>query len=132
MSEIGTVQRSSSEEERWALLAIARDAQTAEQWQEALDDDDIESEIRLEDSAVAGRSSAMPYTNAAIGHELFAYSVWVPAVDREDAGQALRDAGWDGNYGQRDNTISTSFALRGARFALAARTALLMLRLARA
>jgi hypothetical protein len=104
----------------------------SEQWQAMLDNDDLESEILVEDFAVAGRSSARPHTNAAIGHELSAYSVWVPTVDRDDAEQALSDTGRDGSCGQRDNTSSTSFALRGARFALAARTALLMLRLARA
>ena len=88
--------------------------------------------MRIEDAAVAGRSSAMPYVNAAIGHELFAYSVWVQTADRETAVETLQDAGWDGNYGQRDNTISTGFALRGALFALAAGAVLIILRLARA
>ena len=98
--------------------------------QDALDEYAIESEVRIEDAAVAGRSSAMPYVNAAIGHELFAYSVWVQTADRETAVETLRDAGWDGNYGQQDNTVSAGFALRGALFALAAGAALIILRLA--
>lgn len=130
MSEIRTLDRSLAEE-HWVLLAIARDAQVAEQWQDALDSDDIESEVRIEDSALAGRSSALPQANAAVGHELFAYSVWVPAVDREVAAQVLRDGGWDGNYGQRDNTISAGFALRGALLALAAAVLLIVVRLGR-
>ncbi len=129
MSEIRTLDRSLPEE-HWVLLAIARDAQVAEQWQDALDEYAIESEVRIEDAAVAGRSSAMPYVNAAIGHELFAYSVWVQTADRETAVETLRDAGWDGNYGQQDNTVSAGFALRGALFALAAGAALIILRLA--
>lgn len=129
MSEIRTRDRSSPEE-HWVLLAIARDAQVAEQWQDALDEHAIESEVRIDDAAVAGRSSAMPYVNAAIGHELFAYSVWVQTADRETAVETLRDAGWDGNYGQQDNTVSAGFALRGALFALAAGAALIILRLA--
>ena len=130
MSEIVTVDNPFAEE-RWALLAIARDAQTAEQWQDALDDDEITSEVRIEDSALVGRSSTMPHTNAAIGHELFAYSVWVPAEEREAAAKTLIDAGWDGNYGQGDNTISSGFALRGALLALGVGILLIIVRLVR-
>lgn len=128
MSDIVTLDNPLSGQ-RWALLAIAHDAQTAEQWQDALDDDEIESEIRIEDSALVGRSSAMPHTNSATGHELFAYSVWVPSVDKEDAARALIDGGWDGNYRQRDNTIPAGFALRGALIAVGIAIALVGVRL---
>jgi len=131
MSDIVTLDNPMSGQ-RWALLAIAHDAQTAEQWQDTLDNDEIESEIRIEDSALVGRSSAMPHTNSATGHELFAYSVWIPSEEKEDAVRALIDAGWDGNYRQRDSTIPPGFALRGALVALGIAVALVGLRLASA
>jgi hypothetical protein len=74
----------------------------------------------------------MPYVNAAIVYELFAYSVWVPTADRKTAVVTLREAGWDGNSGQRNNTRSQPGSRYARRyFALAAGAALIILRLAR-
>ena len=90
MSEIRTLDRSLPEE-HWVLLAIARDAQVAEQWQDALDEYAIESEVRIEDAAVAGRSSAMPYVNAAIGHELVHHAAGMSAVVSSGLGLVTAD-----------------------------------------
>jgi hypothetical protein len=130
MSEIRTLD-SSSPEERWVLPAIARDAHTVEQWQDALDGDGIDSEVRIEDAVLTGRSSTMPGTNAATGHELFSYTVWVLAADRETAGRALIDGGWDGNYSQRDHSLDPRFVLRGALIALAIAAVLIIIQMAR-
>ena len=130
MSEIGTA-RESLPDARWTLLAIARDDRTSEQWQDALDDAGIESEVRIEDAVLTGRSSMLTQLNSPTDAQLFSFALWVPTTAREDAARALVDAGWDGNHGQRSNAISTGFALRGALFALAAAAAVIIVRLVR-
>lgn len=111
-------------DERWVMLAVARDVDTAESWQAALDEADISSEIRLEDAVITGRSSATTYANAPSGDQLFSYGLWLPVVDREEAAQVLIDAGWDGRYGQSKersrNAMSAGYVVRGTLVALAA------------
>ena len=104
----------------WVMLAVARDVETAERWQDTLDDRDIGSEIRLEDAVITGRSTATTYANSPGVDQLFAYAVWVPASDREAAAAALSEAGWDGNYGQRGtSSMSPGYVIRGTLIALA-------------
>ena len=60
MSEIGTV-HGSLPEERWTLLAIARDEPTSGQWQDALDDAGVrlpEARVLRGDFRAASASSA--------------------------------------------------------------------------
>lgn len=117
MSEIEVVGLDPSED-RWMMLAVARDVETAELWQDALDQIEIESEIRLEDAVVTGRSTATTYANGPGAFQLFSYALWVPATDRETAAAALIDAGWDGRYVQRTETIPSGLAFRGALLAI--------------
>lgn len=106
------------------MLAVARDVDTAEAWQDALDRAEISSEIRLEDAVITGRSSATTYANAPSGDQLFAYGLWLPATERERAAQVLIDAGWDGRYGQSPegarSSMSAGYVVRGTLVALAA------------
>lgn len=106
------------------MLAVARDVDTAEAWQHALDQWDINSEIRLEDAVITGRSSTTTYANAPSGDQLFSYGLWLSAADRERAAQALIDAGWDGRYGQSTHrgrsSMSAGYVVRGTLVALAA------------
>lgn len=130
MSEIRTLD-SSSPEERWVLLAIARDAQTAEQWQDALDSDGIESEVRIADAVLTGRSSVLTYVNSPTDAQFFSFAVWVLAADREQASRTLVDAGWDGGHGLRADTVPLGFALRGALITLAIAAVLIIIQIAR-
>jgi len=118
-------------EERWVLLAIARDERTADQWQLALDAAEIESEVRIEDGVLTGRSSVMTHVNSPVDSQLFAFAMWVPSDRREDAARALIDAGWDGQFGQRGGAVPLGFALRGALAALAVALALIVVQVAR-
>lgn len=113
------------------MLAIARDETTANGWQSTLDDAEIESEIRIEDGVLAGRSSVLTQINLPTDNQLFAFSLWVPEDRRTDAAHALIDAGWDGQFGQRGGTIPVGFALRGALAALAVAVAVVIIQVAR-
>jgi len=126
MSEIRSAELGALDE-RWMMLAVARDVDTAEAWQDALDQADIASEIRLEDAVITGRSSATTYANAPSGDQLFSYGLWLAATERERAAQVLIDAGWDGLYGQsqhqgRRPAMSAGYVLRGTLVALVAAT----------
>ena len=105
-------------DDRWVMLAVAREVDTAELWQDALDEDEIESEIRIEDAVLTGRSTATTYANGPNANQLFSYALWVPAHDREAAAAALINAGWNGRYGQRGETIPSGLAFRGALLAI--------------
>lgn len=118
-------------EERWALLAMARDEGTANQWQHTLDAVGIESEIRIEDGVLTGRSSVLTQVNLPMESQLFSFAVWIPVDRREDAARALIDGGWDGQFGQRGSAVPPGFALRGALAALAVAVALIVIQVAR-
>lgn len=120
MSEIQSASLESSSP-RWVMLAVAREPDTAEAWQDALEQQGIDAEIRLEDAVITGRSSATTYANGPGIDQLFSYALWVPAADREAAAQALIDAGWDGRYGLPGRaSMSASYVVRGTLVALAA------------
>ena len=121
MSEIRSADRERPED-RWVMLAVAREADVAESWQAALEDEGIEAEVRLEDAVITGRSTATTYANGPSVDQLFAYAVWVPATDREQAAAILIDEGWDGQYGERDSgaSMTTSYVVKGTLVALAA------------
>lgn len=122
MSEVQSAELDTPEE-RWVMLAVARDVDTAEAWQDALDQVEINSEIRIEDAVITGRSSATTYANAPSGDQLFSYGLWFPLTDRERAAEALIDAGWDGRYGLGSSgkpSMSFSYVARGTLVALAA------------
>ena len=119
MSEIRTTDIDTSGQQ-WLMLAVAREPDIAELWQDALDLIDIESEIRLEDAVITGRSSATTYANGPGVDQLFAFALWVLAADRENAAAALIDAGWDGRHGQsRPSSMSAAYVVRGTLIALA-------------
>lgn len=117
MSEIDVIGLDRSDD-RWMMLAVARDVESAELWQDALDTVEIESEIRIEDAVVTGRSTLTTHANGPSGFQLFSYALWVPANEREAAAAALIDAGWNGRYGQRGDTIPAGIAFRGALLAI--------------
>lgn len=113
MSEIRAVGLDPSDD-RWVMLAVSRDVDTAELWRDALDAADIESEIRIEDAVLTGRSTLTTHANGPNSYQLFSFALWIPAGDREAAAATLIDGGWDGRYGQRTETIPAGLALRGA------------------
>jgi hypothetical protein len=111
----------------WAMLAVAREIDTAEEWQAALADADIESEIRFEDAVVTGRSTATNYANGPGVDQLFAYALWVPATAKEEAAATLIEAGWDGKHGQPVTpSMSPSYVVRGTLIAIAVGALLFM------
>jgi hypothetical protein len=124
-------QQTDSGGERWAMLAVARDASTAERWRDVLEEHSVDAEIRIEDAVMTGRSTATTYANSP-GDPLFAYAVWVPADDREEAASVLIDAGWDGRYGEqsRGGGMSTGYVVRGTLIAIAIAVGLVVLRMA--
>ena len=130
MSELQALQHSPSQE-HWALLAIARDSQTADRWQDALNDSGIQSEVRIADAVLTGRSSVLTQVNSPADAQFFSFAVWVPAAHREHARQVLTEAGWDGRHGLRAEPISWSFALRGALITLAIAVLLIIVQVAR-
>lgn len=120
MSEIHVVDAEATDP-AWAMLAVARDVETSEAWQDALEAEGIASEVRLEDAVITGRSSATTYANGPGLDQLFSYALWVPASDRDAAAAALIDAGWDGRYGRQSApSMSASYVVRGTLVALAA------------
>ena len=111
----------------WTMLAVAREIDIAEQWQAALVEANIESEIRFEDAVVTGRSTATNYANGPGVDQLFAYALWVPAAAKEEAAAALIAAGWDGKHGQPvAPSMSPSYVVRGTLIAIALSAVLFM------
>lgn len=102
--------------ERWTLLAVARDAETAELWRESLEAFQIGAEIRIGDAAhLTTRSSVIIGANSPAGDMLFAYPIFVPAEQRERAAAVLIDNGWDGRFGSvnRAQGMDTTTLVRG-------------------
>lgn len=111
----------------WAMLAIAREIEIAEAWQESLVEAEIESEIRFEDAVATGRSTATTYANGPSFDQLFAYALWVPAGSKEAAAAALIEAGWDGKHGQPvAPSMSPAYVIRGTLIAIALSAVLFM------
>lgn len=117
--------------DHWALLAIARESQAADQWQDALHAAGIESEVRIADAVLTGRSSVLTHVNSPSDAQLFSFAVWVPAANRDQARQTLAAAGWDGRHGLRSDPVSWSFALRGALITLTIAVLLIIVQVAR-
>jgi hypothetical protein len=118
-------------DDRWVLLAVARDDTTADRWAQALNAAGVDSEVRIGDAVeLLGRPSAL--SGAAAGPDfLFAFPLYVPAEQRDAAARALIDAGWDGRHGSRGGALAPSLVIRGALGALAAAAVVALLLLAR-
>ena len=116
-----------SREPSWVMLAVARDADVAERWAEAIEAQGIEARIRIDDAiALTAGSSFWP-----AGPSGFAYPIFVPAESRTEAATILVDEGWDGRFGDRRDRIDPALVLRGAVFATLAGVALAVLLLIR-
>lgn len=110
--------RTTDDGERWVLLAVARDDHTADEWAAALAAAGLDAEVRIGEAAqLTGRSSYVLGVNSAPDY-LFAFPVFVPESQREQAAAALIDAGWDGRHGQREASRDTRLPLRGALLAV--------------
>ena len=114
-------------DERWVLLAVAREGDTSERWAAALDAAEIEYELRIGDAAhLTSRASTVLGANP-VPDSLFAFPLYVPVARREAAATVLVDQGWDGRFGQRPadgdrghGGVGVKVALRGAAVAVAA------------
>ena len=116
-----------SPEPSWVMLAVAREADIAERWAEAIEAQGIEAHIRIDDAiALTAGSSFWP-----AGPSDFAYPIFVPAESRTEAATILVDEGWDGRFGDRRDRIDPTLVLRGAVFAPLAGVALAVLLLIR-
>lgn len=118
-------------EPAWVMLAVAREAETAERWAGALEQRGIDVEVRIDDAIALTNGSSFWPTASPGGHRLFAFPLFVPAEARAEAATVLVDAGWDGRYGQTGSSIDPGVILRGAIAATLAGAALagvLMLR----
>lgn len=112
-----------SREPSWVMLAVAREADVAERWAEALEAQGIEAEIRIDDAvALTAGSSFWPAAGSG-----FAYPLFVPAQSRAAAAAILVDQGWDGRFGDRSTRIDPGLVLRGALVAALAGVALAVL-----
>ena len=117
--------------DEWVRVVVARDADTADVWRNALEASRIGAEVRLEDAleALPGTSTlpgALPRVHP------FAYGIYVPAASRDCALRVLIDAGWNGRTG-RTGTGAPADArtvLVGAGLALTAALAIVCARLA--
>lgn len=104
--------------DEWVPLAVARDADTADEWVSALDDAGIDAEVRIGDAVNLTSGSSFWPTASPGGHQFFAYPLFVPAGQREAAAGVLIERGWDGRHGQVGRTpVDPAFVLRGALFA---------------
>lgn len=76
------------------MVAVAKDAPTAESWQLQLDDADIAAEIRMADPAIAGMPSAAArwFANPTPIPALVSYSLYVQARDRRAAKDILAES----------------------------------------
>ncbi|MDA0351867.1 MAG: hypothetical protein O3A10_06615 [Chloroflexi bacterium] len=123
MSETRTPQ-SAATDDRWVMLAVARDIDTAEDWQAALERASLVAEIRIEDAVITGRSSATNYANGPGIDQLFAYALWVRASERDRSAAVLIESGWDGRYGTNsdddESSMSARYVITGTIVALAA------------
>ncbi len=118
-------------EPSWVMLAVAREAETAERWAGALEQRGIDVEVRIDDAIALTNGSSFWPTATPGGHRLFAFPLFVPAEARAAAAAVLVDGGWDGRYGQTGSSIDPGVILRGAiaaTLAGAALAAVLMLR----
>ena len=80
------------EGEDWVRVAAARDAETADRWQLALEKGGIASEVRIEDPTVAGMAGASALTQLRVpGEALFSYSLYAPASDIASARTLLAE-----------------------------------------
>jgi hypothetical protein len=80
-------------------VAIARDADTAERWRDALDAAGIDAFVEIDDdrAAIPGSASVLSvYTGPR-----YVYPINVPADERERAAGVLINHGWDGAHGTR-------------------------------
>lgn len=103
-------------DERWVVLDVIRDAETAHDWLDALHAAGVDAELRFEDATrYASVSSAYPTGS------LFVYPLLVPASQREEAARVLIDLGWRGGG---NGGLGGRAALAGA--ALAAISALVL------
>jgi hypothetical protein len=117
-----------SREPSWVMLAVAREADVAERWADALAEQGIEAHIRIDDAvALTAGSSFWP-----AGSSGFAYPLFVPAESRTEAATILVDEGWDGRFGNRRDRVDSAFVLRGAVVATLSGLALVVLLLIRA
>jgi hypothetical protein len=101
-------------EPSWVMLAVAREAETAERWADALDSRGIDVEVRIDDAIALTNGSSFWPTASPGGHRLFAYPLFVPAEARTEAAAVLVDEGWDGRHGQSGGGIDPTVVLRGA------------------
>ena len=84
--------------DRWVLLAVARDGETAEQWTAALADAGVDAQARIGDAVQLTKGSSFwPAMNP--GDGLFAFPLFVRAEQRQEAASVLVDRGWDGRSG---------------------------------
>lgn len=112
-------------EPSWVMLAVAREADVAERWADALEAQGIEAEIRIDDAvALTAGSSFWPAGGSGSG---FAYPLFVPAQSRAEAATILVDQGWDGRFGDRGTRVDPKLVLRGALVATLAGVALAVL-----
>ncbi|MDP6604683.1 MAG: hypothetical protein QF664_00275 [Dehalococcoidia bacterium] len=101
-------------EPSWVMLAVAREAETAERWADALDQRGIDVKVRIDDAVALTNGSSFWPTASPGGHRLFAYPLFVPAEARAEAAAVLVDEGWDGRHGQSGGGIDPGVILRGA------------------
>lgn len=114
-------------ETSWVMLAVAREADVAERWADALEAQGIEARIRIDDAvALTSGSSFWPATGSG-----FAYPLFVPAQSRAAAATILVDQGWDGRFGDRSTRVDPNLVLRGALVATLTGVALAVLLLVR-
>jgi hypothetical protein len=116
--------------ERWVLLAIARQADTAERWRDAVDAAGLDVEVRIEDGVLAGHSSAVTHANNPGGAQLFAFGLWVPASQHRDAARALGSIGWRGGYRDGAPALPAGYVVKGALAALGAAVLVIIVRAA--
>ncbi|HRC62384.1 MAG TPA: hypothetical protein PLX85_04085 [Dehalococcoidia bacterium] len=75
----------------WALVAVAKDEVTAEEWQRLLSGEGIEAQVRIDDPARAGMPgrTAFPLGYTEPGLSLFSYPLYVRRQQRREARQLL-------------------------------------------
>lgn len=116
-------------ERHWIRVAATRDEDTADRWRDAVEAAGLSVEVHIEDmrEALPG-SSAIP--DLVLGAP-FAYGLWIPPDERQQAVRALIDAGWDGRHGSVDaERPPTHTIVRGALLALVAAAAVVIARMA--
>ncbi len=98
------------------MVAVAKDALTAESWQQLLEDAHVLAEIRMADPAIAGMPSAAArwFGNPTPIPALVSYSLYVQARDRRVARSVLAQSPELNGPNIDRNTVLGAVAVVGA------------------